>query len=349
MTKVKVGITIGDINGIGPEIIINALSNRRILNHCIPIIYGSAKVLSYYKKAINKHEFNFINVQDAAKVPQNKISVINCWEEMANIQQGMISEEGGKFAKIALDAAINDAKEGKIDAIVTAPIHKKSMEKSGFKHLGHTGYLAEQFGTSHQLMMMVSDNFRVGLVTEHIPVKEVASKITKELLASKILAFHKSLKKDFGIGKPTIAVLGLNPHAGDEGLMGKEEIELIKPVIQDAKRNDMQVMGPFSADGFFGSNKFTKVDGILAMYHDQGLIPFKALSFGHGVNFTAGLKVVRTSPDHGTAFDIVGKGKSDAASMRNAIYTAIDLVRNRNMKEEIIEEKKPRPSENIEE
>jgi len=259
----------------------------------------------------------------------NTVYIKNCWEDKANIEAGTATAEGGKFAALAMKQAVADAKEGLIDAIVTAPINKIAMGKSDFGFPGHTEFLQDAFNVKESLMMMVSDSLRVALVTNHTPLKDVVGQITKEKLTSKIKVLEDSLKKDFGIEKPTIAILGLNPHAGDEGNIGQEEQDIIRPVIVEAKKNGQFVSGPFPADGFFGTSQFQKFDAILAMYHDQGLVPFKALTFGSGVNFTAGLPIVRTSPDHGTAYDIVGKNMAELSSFRTAIFSAIDIARTR--------------------
>ncbi len=328
MSKIKVGITIGDMNGIGLEVIIKALVNPLILNQCTPIIYGSSKVVSYHKNVTGIDSFQFQNLKSAERPYMDKINVVNCWQDDINIALGKMSSEGGKFAKISLEQAINDLENGYIDALVTAPIHKKAMSQAGFDFPGHTDYLTEKFG-KESLMFMVNDDMRVGLVTDHVPLKDVASKITKELIQKKLNIMNESLKKDFGIERPTIAVFGLNPHAGDDGVIGEEDEKIIRPALVEAKKKGILCFGPFSADGFFGSSQFKKYDGILAMYHDQGLIPFKALSFGNGVNYTAGLTKVRTSPDHGTGFDIAGENKANHMSMQKAIYAAIDIFRTR--------------------
>ena len=330
MQKIKLGITIGDINGIGPEIIIKALSDGNLLKYCTPIIYGSTKVMAYHKNIVKETDFTFSSAYDAAKVSHNKIAVINCWDETVNINLGTVTEEGGKFAHIALDRAVEDAKEGKIDAIVTAPINKKAMQIANFNYPGHTEFLNDRFGVKNSLMMMVSDLFKVGLVTNHVPVFDLKDHITKEAIKIKLKILQKTLKQDFGIEKPIVAVLGLNPHAGDNGAIGEEDEKIIRPIIIEAKKHSGQIVtGPYPADGFFGSSQFKKPDGILAMYHDQGLIPFKAMNFGNGVNYTAGLPVIRTSPDHGTAYDLAGTNSASASSMIAAIRLAIDLARNK--------------------
>jgi 4-hydroxythreonine-4-phosphate dehydrogenase len=325
----KIGITIGEINGIGPEIILKALSNNTLIKSFTPVIYGSSKVLSYYKNTLEEIKFNYQQVSDPSKAQYGKINVINCWEEEVAITPGKASAGGGKYAFLALERAVKDLKENHIDALVTAPINKESMKMANFGFPGHTEYLESTIGSVTSLMMMVSEDLKVGLVTNHLPLHDVASKITKEQILKKINVLNESLIRDFDKERPIIAVLGLNPHAGDNGAIGEEEEKIIKPAIIEAKKSGIMVFGPYSSDGFFGSGQFKKVDAILAMYHDQGLIPFKALTFGSGVNFTAGLNVVRTSPDHGTGFDIVGKDLASPDSMRTAIFSAIEISRNR--------------------
>jgi 4-phospho-D-threonate 3-dehydrogenase / 4-phospho-D-erythronate 3-dehydrogenase len=330
MEKLKIGISIGDINGVGLEVILKTVSDARILNLCTPVIFGSSKVVSYHKNIVQV-EFPFANIREAEEAENGKVNVVNCWQEPVNITLGKMNDLGGKYAYMSLERAVASLKEGTIAALVTAPIHKKAMEMVGFPHPGHTEYLAEQLGASESVMLMVNDDFRVGLVTNHDPLSKVAAKITKELIFKKLNILYDTLKIDFGIEKPTIAVLGLNPHAGDEGALGMEEIEIIRPAIEMAKERGMLVFGPYSADAYFGKAQHKKYNATLAMYHDQGLIPFKALSFGDGVNYTAGLPAVRTSPDHGTAFDIAGQNIADPASFRKALFTALDIAKNRQM------------------
>ena len=327
----KVGISIGDINGVGPEIIMKALSDNRILLDCTPVIYGSSKVFSHFRKILNDLEFNYQSCKDASAAVNRKINLVNVWDEEVVFETGQVTENGGKYALQSLDRATQDLAAGKIDVLVTAPISKEAMAKSGFKFPGHTEYLADLSGEAEALMLMVSGALRVALVTTHIALKEVHSTLTKDKIVSKIKAFEASLKKDFGIIRPKIAVLGLNPHAGENGKMGQEEQELIAPAINQARAEQILAFGPYPADGFFGSRTRNEFDGILAMYHDQGLTAFKALSFEDGVNYTAGLPIVRTSPDHGTAFDIAGKNQASEHSLRNAIYVAIDVLKNRKL------------------
>lgn len=328
MEKPKIGISIGDINGIGLEVIIKTISNPKVLRLCTPVIYGSAKVLSYHKN-ITELEFPFHQIRYGEKFQQNAVNVVNCWQESVNINLGQITEEGGIYAIKSLEGAVKELKEGRIDGLVTAPINKETMALANFGFPGHTEYLTHAFGQSESLMFMIQDNLRVGLVTNHLPLHQVANAITKNQIIRKINLMEASLQKDFGIDKPTIALLGLNPHAGDGGAIGKEEDEIIRPAVLECKKNGLLAFGPFPADGFFGSGNYARYDGILAMYHDQGLIPFKLLSFGGGTNFTAGLPFVRTSPDHGTAFEIAGKNIADPGSFRTALFTCIDLVRSR--------------------
>ncbi|MCB0685475.1 MAG: 4-hydroxythreonine-4-phosphate dehydrogenase PdxA [Saprospiraceae bacterium] len=329
MTKVRVGISVGDINGIGLEVIIKSLSHPKIVELCTPVIYGSSKVLSYHKNIVRPQEFNYQNLSNAQNLTEDRINLINCWNEDVMINLGVPSEESGKFAYISLDQATQDLRQGLIDVLVTAPIDKHAMSLAGFPATGHTEYLTEQFNVAESLMLMVSDDLRIGVVTNHLPLKDVASHITQERIQEKALLLHKSLQMDFGIEKPMIAILGLNPHAGDQGLIGHEEEEIIRPAINNLKNQGLLIGGPYAADGFFGSSHYREVDGILAMYHDQGLVPFKALSFGKGINFTAGLPVVRTSPDHGTGATIAGQNIADESSFLRSIYLAIDIFRSR--------------------
>lgn len=335
MKKPKIGISIGDVNGIGLEVILKALSNERLQSMCIPVIYGSSKIVSYHKNIVKlEQQFNYQSQRSAERLKDGVTNIVNCWEESVNINIGKIDIAGGQYAIKSLEAATKDLKSGIIDALVTAPINKKSMQLAGFEYPGHTEYLTAQSEVAESLMLMISDNLRIGLVTNHLPVSQVAQSITTELVIKKLVILTKTLIQDFGIDKPKIALLGLNPHAGDGGVIGDEEENVLIPAILEAKKAEHFVFGPFPADGFFGSGQFAKFDGILAMYHDQGLVPFKTLSFGAGVNYTAGLSFIRTSPDHGTGFDIAGKNVAEPDSFRNAIYSAIDIVRNRsNFKE----------------
>lgn len=332
---VRVGVSIGDINGIGPEVIMKAFEDNRILMDCTPIIYGSPKVFSFYKKQLGVNDFNYQSVQSSNEAANRKINVINVFSADPEIQMGQVTELGGKYAFESLEAATQDLASGKIDVLVTAPISKEGMAKSGFQFPGHTEYLADLAGGTEALMLMTANNLRVGLVTSHIPINKVSESLTIQKVYDKIVAFNASLKKDFMIAKPKIAVFGLNPHAGESGKMGTEESETIIPAIQKASNDGILAFGPYPADGFFGSGAIKQFDGILAMYHDQGLAAFKALAFDEGVNFTAGLPIIRTSPDHGTAFDIVGKNCASAQSIRSAIYLAIDVYRNHQIQKEV--------------
>jgi 4-hydroxythreonine-4-phosphate dehydrogenase len=329
MDKLKIGISIGDINGIGLEVILKTLIDERILKLCTPIIYGSSKVVSYHRNIVSLPDFQYQSIRGGEQAEHGKINIVNCWADSVNITLGKVVDIGGQYAFKSLEAAVKDLNAGTIDALVTAPIHKKAMQLAGFPFPGHTEYITKELGGKESLMFLVSDGMKVGLVTNHTPVKDIASQITKAKVLEKIKIMYETLHIDFAIEKPIIAVLGLNPHAGDEGVIGDEEINIIRPAIEEAKKKGVMAFGPFSADGFFGSGQYNKYDGVLAMYHDQGLVPFKALSFGTGVNYTAGLAAVRTSPDHGTAFDIAGKNEADPASFRKALFLAIDIARNR--------------------
>lgn len=325
----KIGITIGDINGIGPEVIMKALSDNRLLNYMTPVIYGSTKALSYYRKSLKIDDFNYTHVKNDTEFIPKKVNVINCWEDVIDINAGVVSEETGKASFLALKRCVKDLKEGIIDAVVTAPINKLNIQNDEFKFPGHTEFFTTSFEAKDSLMFMTSQDLRIGVVTGHIPLEEVSKRITREVLTSKIDIMLHSLKIDFGINKPKVAVLGLNPHAGEEGLLGNEEQDIIRPVVEIFKNKGNLVFGPFPADGFFGQAEYKKFDAVLAMYHDQGLIPFKAIAFEHGVNYTAGLTAIRTSPDHGTAYSIAGKNVASAVSMREAIYQAYDIIKNR--------------------
>jgi 4-hydroxythreonine-4-phosphate dehydrogenase len=327
--KPLIGITIGDFNGVGPETILRLLDDNRILKICTPIIYGSSKILNKYRRLLSLEDAGIQHIKSALQVNHRKANVINCWEEDFEIQAGKPTPESGTGAWKALQAATQDLQEGKIHGLVTAPISKSNMPKDEFKFAGHTEYFAQAFGVKDNLMLLVSGDLRVGIVTGHIPISQVAASLTKERILSKIMLMHESLKKDFGINKPRIALLGLNPHAGENGMMGNEEIDIIAPIIKDLKAKGMLIFGPYPADGFFGTHIYKKYDGVLAMYHDQGLTPFKTLAFDDGVNYTAGLPVVRTSPDHGTAFNIAGKGEADESSLRSAVYLACDIIKAR--------------------
>lgn len=335
MNKIRVGITHGDFNGISYEIIIKSLLDARIFDMCTPVVYGSAKVAGYYKNLIpDAGNFSFNIITDPSQANPKRANLIVCGDENVKVDPGVPTPVSGQYAVASLNAAVRDLKDGKIDVLVTCPINKKNTQGDDFGFIGHTEYLAAQFGDEQPLMFMISEALKVGLVTMHIPLKEVPGAVTTEKVLHQIRSIKRSLERDFGLVGPKIAVLGLNPHAGDEGLLGSEEQEIIVPALQSAKYENITAMGPFAADGFFGSAGYTRFDAILAMYHDQGLAPFKALSFTDGVNFTAGLSIVRTSPAHGVGFDIAGKDMADPSPMRAAIYQAIDIFRNRQLFDE---------------
>lgn len=336
-SKPIIGISCGDINGIGVELIIKSLSDPRMLDFCTPVIFASNKVINFYRKSIPDLNFNFTSLKDLDKINFKQTNIFNCWEEEITITPGELNDTGGNYAIKSLLAATHALKNKKIDALVTAPIHKKNVHTDRFPYTGHTPFLKNFFGQKDVLMLLAAGDFRVGLVTEHLPIKEVAAHITKENILSKINILHSSLKRDFNIDKPKIGVLALNPHAGDQGLIGSEEEEIIKPAVREARQRNMIVMGPYSADAFFARGYQNKFDAVLAMYHDQGLIPLKSLAFGEGINYTAGLPFVRTSPDHGTAFDIAGKNKADPSSFSTAIFGAIDIIKNQRWHDEIRE------------
>jgi 4-hydroxythreonine-4-phosphate dehydrogenase len=329
MHKPVIGITCGDINGIGTELIIKTFADHRILEQCTPVLFASNKLINFYRKSVPEVHFNYQSIKDFTKVNHKQINIFNCWEEDVMINPGQLNETGGKYAVKSLLAAANALKEGHIQGIVTAPIHKKNVQSPEFNFTGHTPFLKETAKANDVLMLLYADNLRVALVTEHVPVKSIVQHITKENIVSKLNLLHQSLRRDFGIDKPKIAVLGLNPHAGDEGLVGNEEEQIIKPAIKEAKHN-MLAFGPYSADAFFARRSYLQFDAVLAMYHDQGLIPFKTIAVGEGVNFTAGLPFVRTSPDHGTAFDIAGKNKADITSFTTAVFECVDIITRRN-------------------
>ena len=326
--KIRVGITHGDINGIGYEVILKALEDSRMIELCTPIIYGSAKIVAYYRKQLGLPQFQINQISKAVDARDNACSIINVVGEDTIVEPGKSTPIAGKASFIALEQAVEDLRNGSIDALVTAPINKDNIQSDSFNFPGHTEYLESSLGDGNKaLMILCNDNVRVALVTTHLPIAEIPNAITKEAIIDKLEAFNNSLKNDFGINRPRIAVLSLNPHAGENGLLGKEEQEIITPAIKEAYENRILCFGPYAADGLFGSGQYSHFDGILAMYHDQGLAPFKTLAMESGVNFTAGLKYVRTSPDHGTGYDIAGKGVASESSLREAIYHAIDVVR----------------------
>ncbi len=327
--KPVIGFSSGDINGIGPELIIKTLSDNRILEFFTPVIFASNKVINFYRKSIPDINFNFSSLKDFNKINPKQINIYNCWEEEIVINPGELNDTGGRYAVKSLMAATEALKNNQIDALITAPIHKKNVHTIDFPYTGHTPFFKDYFQQKDVVMLLTAGDFRVGLVTEHVALRDVAQYITKENILSKINILYASLKRDFNIDKPKIAILALNPHAGDEGLIGTEEIDIIRPAVIEAKHYNMIVSGPYSADAFFARNYQSRFDAVLAMYHDQGLIPLKSLAFGEGLNFTAGLPVIRTSPDHGTAFDIAGKNKADAASFTAATFGALEILKNR--------------------
>jgi 4-hydroxythreonine-4-phosphate dehydrogenase len=329
------GISHGDINGIGYEVIIKALSDPMINDFCTTVVYGSPKVAAYHRKALNISNFSFNNIRSVEEAHSRKANMINCLDDNTRVELGKSTTHGGEAALISLEKAVTDLLAGKIDVLVTAPIDKHNVQSENFHFSGHTEYLKSKAGIDEVLMFMIGETMRIGIATGHVPLSKVPELITLDLLIKKIRLMDQSLTYDFGIRKPRIAVLGLNPHAGDNSLLGKEEDEIILPAIQRAKKEGIMAFGPFPCDGFFGAGSFTKFDGILAMYHDQGLTPFKVMSFDTGVNFTAGLPFIRTSPVHGTAFQIAGKGEASENSFRQAIFLACEILRNRQMYAEI--------------
>ncbi len=334
--RIRVGITHGDINGIGYEVIIKALTDIRMIELFTPIVYGHSRVASFYKKNLNAAELNFNLVKDASQAHPKRCNIVNCTENDLQIDVGKSTTIAGEAAYQALEMAVNDLKNDWIDVLVTAPINKQNIQSAQFDFPGHTEYLSTRFGNNEPLMLMVWNNLRVGTLTGHIPLEEVPSKIHPELIIKKLQILNQSLINDFGVLKPKIAVLGLNPHAGDGGLLGNEENDVIIPALKKIKKEQgILAYGPFPADGFFGSGSWKKYDAVLAMYHDQGLAPFKSLAFEGGVNYTAGLPIVRTSPAHGTAYDLAGKNEASEEAFRQAIYLAIDIIRNRRQQQEL--------------
>lgn len=327
-SKLKLGVSIGDINGIGTEVILKTFRDKRMLDFCTPIIFGDFHLLNQVKKTLHFDDLSLNKIQSIEMAKGNKINVLNCWKEEVKLNLGQNNADGGKYALTSLKSANKALKNGQIDALVTAPINKDNIQSDDFKFPGHTEFL-EQEHNGKSLMLMLSDTLRIGVVTGHIPLEKVSKNISTDAILEKLNTLNQSLKQDFGIRKPKIAVLGLNPHAGDNGVIGDEEKKTIIPALQKAEDEGLLVFGPYPADGFFGSNKRQAFDGVLAMYHDQGLVPFKTLSFGNGVNFTAGLDIVRTSPDHGTAFDIAGKNQAQESSFRQAVYAACDVFKKR--------------------
>ena len=328
--KLIVGISQGDGNGIGYEVIIKSLADARILESFTPVVYGSSKIFGFYRKLVhNIDQMDTYVIRSAKEAKPKKINIVNCLPDNIFVEPGQSTPESAKSAIKSLECAVADLKDGDIDVLVTAPINKRAMVGEGFGYTGHTEYLQKEFGVDDVTMIMVSDQLRVGVVTGHIPLKDVPSSITKEKIVQKLRQMKKSLERDFRIREPKIAVLGLNPHCGDGGLLGEEEQTIILPAVREANAEGIMAFGPYSPDGFFGLGNYHRFAATLAMYHDQGLAPFKALSFENGVNFTAGLPIVRTSPDHGTAYELAGRDEADPHSMMCSIYTAIDIYRNR--------------------
>ncbi|MCI2081600.1 MAG: 4-hydroxythreonine-4-phosphate dehydrogenase PdxA [Bacteroidales bacterium] len=334
--KITVGISTGDANGIGYEVIIKALSDARINELCVPVVYGCSRTFHFYCKNIPETEQISLNIITSIDgIHSRRLNLINCVPDSLAVDPGQPTADAAKAAIVSLKTAVADLKAGKIDALVTGPINKHTVNSPEFPFTGHTDYLVNEFGATDGLMFLCSGSLRVGVATNHIQLSKVSENITVEHIISKLTVMNNSLKRDFGIDKPKIAVFGLNPHAGDNGLIGDEEENVITPAIKQARKNGILAYGPYSADGFFGAEMEKNFDAILAMYHDQGLVPFKALSFDTGINFTAGLPIVRTSPDHGTAYDIAGKGKANPQSMLSAIYAAVDIVNNRHSYDQI--------------
>ncbi|MDT7828770.1 4-hydroxythreonine-4-phosphate dehydrogenase PdxA [Pricia sp. S334] len=325
--KIKLGISIGDLNGIGCEVVLKTFEDSRMLDFCTPVIFASNKTIGFQQKQLNLN-IKYNGVQEASKAIDGKVNVVNVWKEVPNVKFGEATEEGGKYALKSLRAAVDALKKDDIDALVTAPVNKNNIQTEDFRFPGHTDFLEQEL-EGESLMFMVTEGLKVGLLTDHLAVKDVSSAINPILIRSKVRTIEKSLRMDFGIRAPKVALLGINPHSGDNGVIGKEDDEVLRPVIEEMANARHLVFGPYSADSFFGSDNYKNFDAILAAYHDQGLIPFKTLSFGKGVNFTAGLSKVRTSPDHGTAYEIAGQGKADHSSFREAVFTAISIVENR--------------------
>jgi 4-hydroxythreonine-4-phosphate dehydrogenase len=327
--KIIVGISQGDINGIGLEVIIKTFLDPQMMEICTPVLFGSQKTAAFHRKALNIEDFSFNPIKDISEINHKRANIINVYEEEPLVEFGKQTEIGGAYALKSLEAAAYALAQNKIHVLITAPINKENIQSPDFKFPGHTEYLDEKFGDGNSLMFLVSDILKVAVVTGHIPVNQVAQSLTSEKILNKIKVLHRSLVQDFEVRKPKIAILGLNPHAGDNGVIGNEEQTIITPAINKAKEEGMLVYGPYPADGFFGNGTYKNFDAVLAMYHDQGLIPFKTIAFNDGINFTAGLPVVRTSPDHGTAYDIAGKNLASEESFRKAVYKAIDIYKTR--------------------
>lgn len=336
MSKIKIGISIGDFNGIGIEVIIKTFKDARMLDICTPIVYGSSKITSFHRKVLEINDFSFNRIKNVKEASSKAPNLLECWQDDVTVLLGESTAEAGKYAFASLEAATADLSAGLIDALVTAPINKDNIQSEEFNFPGHTEYLTDKFG-GESLMLMANENIKIGVATNHIPISAVANTLSADNIFSKLKILNKTLIQDFCITSPRIAVLGLNPHAGDNGLIGKEETDIIIPAINNAKSVGVNTFGPYPADGLFGSGNYKKFDAILAMYHDQGLIPFKSLSFGDGVNFTAGLNIIRTSPDHGVAYEIAGQNKAEENSFRQAVYMACDIHKNRMLYNEINE------------
>lgn len=326
---IKIGISQGDINGIGYEVMLKCFSDPRMMDNCTPILYGSSKVLSYHKKLIGANEFSFVNIRHAEQAEPHKFNVLNIIQDEVKIDIGQPTEIGGSLAALSLDKTCQELMDSKIDAIVTNPINKKNIQSETFNFPGHTEYLTRKFKAEESLMVMTCRNIHIGIMTNHLALKDVPNVITKDLIIRKLKVMDISLRRDFGIRLPKIAVLALNPHAGDHGLIGNEDDSIVAPAIKEAFDDGILAFGPYPSDGFFGNGSMNDFDGVMALYHDQGLIPFKLMSFTEGVNFTAGLPFVRTSPAHGTAYEIAGKNQASAQSFRNAVFLAIDIIKNR--------------------
>lgn len=333
--KIKVGISVGDLNGIGMEVIIKSLLDNRVLEYFTPIVYGNTKNASFHRKANNINDFSFNVISEVSQANPKRPNMINVWQEDVKITLGEENEIGGKYAFLSLEKALEDLTEGKIDALVTAPINKHNIQQEGFEFPGHTEYLQSKVNADDVLMFMISDELRIGVVTGHVPLNEVSEQITEEAILKKLRLMNESLKNDFWVQKPKIAVLGLNPHAGDHGVIGTEDDEIVRPAVEKANQEGILAFGPYPADGFFAGEAYTKFDAVLAMYHDQGLIPFKHIASRKGVNFTAGLPIVRTSPDHGTGYDIAGKNMASYESFLEAIFAAVHIVNNRREQAEL--------------
>ncbi len=325
----KIGISIGDVNGIGPEIILKTFESRQIFDSCIPIVYANTNVLNFYRKQLNLNDLKINHISEPSLARPRVLNLIEIWNKHFNLQPGNLDSDAGEMAFKSLEALAGDMITEKIEAGVTAPINKENTQNAGFNFPGQTEFFCDKAGAKESLILLCSDLMRIGLVSGHIPITKLKEHLNQDLITSKLNLLIKSLKNDFGLQKPKIAILGLNPHAGENGKIGNEELDLIQPVINTFKQKGEFVFGPYPSDGLFGSGNYRKFDGILAMYHDQALIPFKMISFENGVNYTAGLKIIRTSPDHGTAFDIAGKGTADESSFRQALYTAIDIWKQR--------------------